>query len=55
MVLDVMDLDVPGIGWVPLVMRPTTLLAFIFVAAQNFPAYLVGNVPIMFETLPISL
>ena len=55
MVLDMMELNVSGIGWIPLLMRPTVLLAFIFVAAQDFAPHIVGYMSVMFEALPISL
>lgn len=54
-VLNVMQFHVARIRWIPFVLRPTALLAFVLVAAQNFPAHVVGNVPVVLETLPISL
>jgi len=55
MVLDVMQLQVPGIRWVPFIVRPISLLALVPVTPQHFPAYIVGNMPVMFRTLPIGL
>jgi hypothetical protein len=49
------QLKMAGVRRVPLVVRPITLRAFIAVPPENFSADVVRNMPIMFETLAISL
>lgn len=55
MMFDVVQFQMPRVGRIPFITRPSTLLALVPISTQYLPPSIVGNPPIMFRALPVGL